>query len=132
MCSRRWKRHHHSCVPLRRLPWTRLGPFEKGTTKAYFNVTLPKPVGRRNVLLNTWLQFNVGTLVSTGVHEAYPGHYVQFLWQDQFPSKVRKLIGSGNQHRGLGPLLRTDDAGRRLRATRCRRERTLAKADSSG
>ena len=44
--------------------------------------------------------FNVGTLVSTGVHEAYPGHYVQFLWQDQFPSKIRKLIGAGTNIEG--------------------------------
>ena len=44
--------------------------------------------------------FNVGTIISTSVHEAYPGHYVQFLWQDQFPSKMRKLIGANTNIEG--------------------------------
>ena len=26
------------------------------------------------------------------IHEAYPGHYIQFLYADQFPTKTRKLI----------------------------------------
>ena len=45
-------------------------------------------------------EFNVGTIISTAVHEAYPGHYVQFLWQNQFPSKVRKLIGANTNIEG--------------------------------
>ena len=44
--------------------------------------------------------FNRGTIISTAIHEAYPGHYVQFLWEKQFPSKVRKLIGSGTNIEG--------------------------------
>jgi uncharacterized protein (DUF885 family) len=44
--------------------------------------------------------FNVGTIISTSVHEAYPGHYVQFLWQGQFPSKVRKLVGASTNIEG--------------------------------
>ena len=44
--------------------------------------------------------FNVGTIVSTSVHEAYPGHYVQFLWQSQFPSKIRKLLGASTNIEG--------------------------------
>ena len=36
--------------------------------------------------------FSRGTIISTAIHEAYPGHYVQFLWLQQVPSKVRKLI----------------------------------------
>ena len=31
--------------------------------------------------------FNIGTIVSTSVHEAYPGHYVQFLWVPQAPKQ---------------------------------------------
>jgi uncharacterized protein (DUF885 family) len=45
-------------------------------------------------------EFNVGTIISTAVHEAYPGHYIQFLWQDQFPSKVRKLVGANSNIEG--------------------------------
>ncbi len=76
------------------------GPFEKGTTKAYFNVTLPEAGWSKERIAEHMAAFNVGTLVSTGVHEAYPGHYVQFLWQDHFPSKVRKLIGAGTNIEG--------------------------------
>ena len=39
--------------------------------------------------------FNKGTIISTAVHEVYPGHYTQFLWLAKAPSKVRKLIGAG-------------------------------------
>ena len=39
-------------------------------------------------------EFNRGTIISTSVHEAYPGHYTQFLWIKQAPSKVRKLLGA--------------------------------------
>ena len=44
--------------------------------------------------------FNVGTIISTSVHEAYPGHYVQFLWMPEFPSKIRKLLGANTNIEG--------------------------------
>jgi uncharacterized protein (DUF885 family) len=34
------------------------------------------------------------------VHEAYPGHYVQFLWEPEFPSKIRKLTGANTDIEG--------------------------------
>jgi len=76
------------------------GPFEKNSTKAYFNVTLPDPkwdAARTNEYMAA---FNVGTIVSTSVHEAYPGHYIQFLWQNRFPSDIRKLIGANTNIEG--------------------------------
>ena len=48
--------------------------------------------------------FNRGTIISTSVHEAYPGHYIQFLWLQQAPSKVRKLLGASSERRRMGPL----------------------------
>ncbi|MBS1814412.1 MAG: DUF885 domain-containing protein [Acidobacteria bacterium] len=68
------------------------GPFEKHSTTAYFNVTLPEKDWSKERIAEHMAAFNVGTIVSTSVHEAYPGHYVQFLWQHQFPSKIRKII----------------------------------------
>jgi uncharacterized protein (DUF885 family) len=44
--------------------------------------------------------FNVGTVISTAVHEAYPGHYIQFLWLPQAPSRVRKLLGANTDVEG--------------------------------
>jgi uncharacterized protein (DUF885 family) len=76
------------------------GPFETHSTKAYFNVTLPEKNWTPEHVAEHMASFNVGTIISTSVHEAYPGHYIQFLWQDKFPSKVRKLIGANTNIEG--------------------------------
>ena len=76
------------------------GPFETNSTKAYFNVTLPEKGWTAEHVAEHMAEFNVGTIVSTSVHEAYPGHYVQFLWQDRFPSKIRKLLGAATNVEG--------------------------------
>jgi uncharacterized protein (DUF885 family) len=44
--------------------------------------------------------FNRGTIISTAVHEVYPGHYVQFLWTRRVPSKTRKLLGCSSNAEG--------------------------------
>ena len=44
--------------------------------------------------------FNRGTIISTAIHEAYPGHYVQFLWVPQAPSTVRKILGASSNAEG--------------------------------
>ena len=76
------------------------GPFETHSTKAYFNVTLPEKDWTPEHIAGHMAQFNVGTIVSTSVHEAYPGHYVQFLWTPQFGSKIRKLLGANTNVEG--------------------------------
>ena len=70
------------------------GPFETNSTQAYFNVTLPDPSMKPEEVEGFMHSFNVGTVISTAVHEAYPGHYIQFLWVPQAPSRVRKLLGA--------------------------------------
>ncbi len=76
------------------------GPFETHSTKALFNVTLPEPGWSAQKTSEYMAAFNVGTIVSTSVHEAYPGHYTQFLWQPQFPSTIRKLLGANTNIEG--------------------------------
>jgi uncharacterized protein (DUF885 family) len=76
------------------------GPFETHATEAYFNVTLPEPSMTPAEVEDYMHAFNVGTVVSTAVHEAYPGHYVQFLWLPSAPSRVRKLLGSNSNAEG--------------------------------
>jgi uncharacterized protein (DUF885 family) len=76
------------------------GAFETHSTKAYFNVTLPEKDWTAQHVAEHMASFNVGTIISTSVHEAYPGHYVQFLYQDTFPSKIRKLIGANSNIEG--------------------------------
>jgi uncharacterized protein (DUF885 family) len=76
------------------------GPFEKVSTEAYFNVTLPGPHDTPQQIEEHMEEFNRGTIISTAVHEAYPGHYLQFLWVPRAPSKVRKLLGASSNAEG--------------------------------
>ena len=77
------------------------GPFETHSTTAYFNVTLPEKAWTSEHIAEHMAAFNVGTVISTSVHEAYPGHYVQFLWTNHTDlSKVRKLIGANTNIEG--------------------------------
>jgi uncharacterized protein (DUF885 family) len=76
------------------------GPYEKNATEAYFNVTLPDPKMTPAEVEGYMHSFNVGTVVSTSIHETYPGHYVQFLWVPSAPSKVRKLLGAATNAEG--------------------------------
>ena len=76
------------------------GAFETHSTTAFFNVTLPEAGWTPAHIAEHMAAFNVGTITSTAIHEAYPGHYVQFLWQPEFPSKIRKLIGANTNIEG--------------------------------
>jgi uncharacterized protein (DUF885 family) len=76
------------------------GPFETHSTKAYFNVTLPEKSWTAPHIAEHMAAFNAGTIISTSVHEAYPGHYVQFLWTPQFPSTIRKVLGANTNIEG--------------------------------
>ncbi len=76
------------------------GPFETHATEAYFNVTLPDPAMKPEEVEGFMHSFNIGTIISTAVHEAYPGHYIQFLWVPQAPSRVRKLLGANTDVEG--------------------------------
>jgi uncharacterized protein (DUF885 family) len=76
------------------------GPFEAHATEAYFNVTLPDPKMKPDEVEGYMHSFNVGTVISTAVHEAYPGHYIQFLWVPKAPSRVRKLLGASTNVEG--------------------------------
>jgi uncharacterized protein (DUF885 family) len=76
------------------------GPYETHATEAYFNVTLPDPSLKPEEVEGFMHSFNIGTVISTAVHEAYPGHYIQFLWLPQAPSRVRKLLGANTDVEG--------------------------------
>ena len=76
------------------------GPYEMVAKEAFFNVTPPEKNWSKEKT-ESWLEgFNRGTIISTAIHEAYPGHYVQFLWVQHAPSKVRKLLGAGSNAEG--------------------------------
>jgi uncharacterized protein (DUF885 family) len=76
------------------------GPYEKVAKEAFFNVTLPEPSWTPQQVEEHMEGFNRGTIISTAIHEAYPGHYVQFLWMQTISSKVRKLLGANSNAEG--------------------------------
>ena len=76
------------------------GPFETVAKEAFFNVTLPEKNWSAQQTEEYMRGFNRGTIISTAVHEVYPGHYTQFLWLKQVPTKVRKLIGCSSNAEG--------------------------------
>jgi uncharacterized protein (DUF885 family) len=71
------------------------GPFEKRATEAYYYVT-PTENNWPEKQKQEWLTaFNYYTSDVTSIHEAYPGHYVQFLHLNASPaSKVEKIFTS--------------------------------------
>jgi len=76
------------------------GPFETVAKEAFFNVTLPEKDWPKDRVEDFMGAFNRGTILSTAIHEAYPGHYVQFLWMQHVDSKVRKLLGANSNAEG--------------------------------
>jgi uncharacterized protein (DUF885 family) len=75
------------------------GPYEKAR-EAFFDVTTPDPKWAPDRTEEWMKTFNNSEIPGTAIHEVYPGHYVQFLWIDQVPSKIRKLIYSGTNGEG--------------------------------
>lgn len=76
------------------------GPFEAKATEAYFNVTLPDPTWPAADIAEYMAGFNYGVIISTAIHEAYPGHYIQFLWAQKAPSKVRQILSAASNFEG--------------------------------
>jgi uncharacterized protein (DUF885 family) len=76
------------------------GPFEPLAKEAYFNVTLPEPDWDTQHVAGFMAQFNYPIISNVSVHEAYPGHYIQFLWMHQIDDRVRKLIGASSNAEG--------------------------------
>ena len=71
------------------------GPFEKRANEAYYYVT-PAENDWPEKQKEEWLTaFNYYTSDVVSIHEAYPGHYVQFLHLNASPAnKVEKIFGS--------------------------------------
>ena len=71
------------------------GPFEKKGTEAYYYVT-PVESDWPEAQKNEWLtSFNYYTTDVVTIHEAYPGHYVQFLHLNaSSATRIEKIFGS--------------------------------------
>ena len=71
------------------------GPFEKKATQAYYYVT-PTEENWTEKQKEEWLtSFNYYTSDVVSIHEAYPGHYVQFLHLNaSTATQLEKIFGS--------------------------------------
>jgi uncharacterized protein (DUF885 family) len=76
------------------------GPFETVAQEAYFDVTLPDPTWDAAKTAEFMTEFNYPLISNTAVHEAYPGHYVQFLWMQRLDDRVRQLLGADSNAEG--------------------------------
>jgi uncharacterized protein (DUF885 family) len=71
------------------------GAFEKHATEAYYYVTPTEPEWPEKQKEEWLTAFNYYTSDIISIHEAYPGHYVQFLRLNASPaSKVEKIFSS--------------------------------------
>jgi len=76
------------------------GPYETVAKEAYFNVTLPEAAWDRKHVDEFMAQFSYPVISAIATHEAYPGHYVQFLWMQNVHDRVRKLLGCSSNAEG--------------------------------
>ncbi|WP_396168978.1 DUF885 domain-containing protein [Flavobacterium sp.] len=71
------------------------GPFETKATEAYYYITPVDPKWTPKQAEDWLAQFNFYTTDVVSVHEAYPGHYTQFLHLNASDaSKIQKIFGS--------------------------------------
>jgi uncharacterized protein (DUF885 family) len=76
------------------------GPYETVAKEAYFNVTLPESGWDKKHTDEFMAQFSYPVISAIATHEAYPGHYVQFLWMQKVHDRVRKLLGCSSNAEG--------------------------------
>ncbi len=76
------------------------GPFETVATEAFYNMTLPDPMWPKAEVESFMKQWYYAAIANVSVHEVWPGHYLQFLYGPQFPSKVRKVYGAASNAEG--------------------------------
>jgi hypothetical protein len=76
------------------------GPYETRATQAYDYVTPVEKVWDAQHALEHLRLYHPPVVAMINVHQAFPGHYLQFLYAKQFPTKVRKLLACGTNAEG--------------------------------
>ena len=76
------------------------GPYETKATEAFYYVTPPEKDWDPKHKDEHLRAFNSAVMTIVTIHEAYPGHYIQFLNAKQFPTKTRKIISCGTNAEG--------------------------------
>jgi uncharacterized protein (DUF885 family) len=76
------------------------GPYETSARQAFYYVTPVEPNWTPQHKEEHLRLFSRPVMDMITVHEAWPGHYVQFLYSHQFPGKTRKLTACGTNAEG--------------------------------
>ena len=76
------------------------GAYETKATEAFYYVTPVEADWDAKHKEEHLRLYNPYVMAMINVHEAYPGHYLQFLYAPRFPSKTRKLLFSGTNAEG--------------------------------
>ena len=76
------------------------GPYETKATEAFYYITPPEKDWDPKHKDEHLRAFNSAVMTIVTIHEAYPGHYIQFLNAKQFPTKTRKIISCGTNAEG--------------------------------
>jgi uncharacterized protein (DUF885 family) len=76
------------------------GAYETNATEAFYFVTPPEKEWEPRRKAEHMRRFNRTSMDIMTIHEAFPGHFVQFLYARQYPTKVRKLFVCGTNAEG--------------------------------
>lgn len=76
------------------------GAYETKATEAFYYITPPEKDWDAKHTEEHLRLFNKSVMNLITVHEGFPGHFLQFIYASQFPTRVRKLIAVGSNAEG--------------------------------
>ena len=76
------------------------GAYERTAKEAFYYITPPEADWTPQHVEEHLRAFSHPVIDIISVHEVYPGHYTQFLFVRQFPTKTRKLTACGTNVEG--------------------------------
>lgn len=76
------------------------GAFETKATEAFYYVTPPEREWDARHVEEHLRLFNKPVTALITVHEVFPGHFLQFIYAKQFPTKTRKLLYASSNAEG--------------------------------
>ncbi len=76
------------------------GAYETKATEAFYYVTPPERDWDAKHVEEHLRAYNRPASAVITIHEAFPGHFLQFIYAKQFPTKTRKLLGASSNSEG--------------------------------
>ncbi|HKN57710.1 MAG TPA: DUF885 domain-containing protein [Gemmatimonadaceae bacterium] len=76
------------------------GAYETKAKEAFYYVTPPEKDWDAKHVEEHLKLYNKSVMDIITVHEVFPGHFLQFIYAPQFPTKTRKLLGAASNAEG--------------------------------